>query len=117
MGSSVTPRYFIFVSYSDIAVVISTINKRFTFKKLCLEVLSDEKGCIQWLIRRSLLRDTPNCPKCFALCNFVLSVEWRAYRRITSIGMIHKTVNHSVNFVNPSTGTHTQSIESTWAQV
>ena len=47
----------------------------------------------------------------------VLSDEWRSYRRITSIGMIHKTVNHSVNFVDPSTGTHTQSFESTWDQV
>ena len=47
----------------------------------------------------------------------VLSDEWRAYRRITSIGMIHKTVNHSVNFVDPSSGTNTQSIESTLAQV
>ncbi len=32
------------------AVVIPTINKMFTFKIFCLEVLSDEKGCIQRLI-------------------------------------------------------------------
>ncbi len=46
----------------------------------------------------------------------VISDEWRAYRRIPSLGMQHQRVNHSLNFVDPSTGAHTQSIESTWSQ-
>ncbi len=48
----------------------------------------------------------------------VLSDQWRAYSQIsTSLGMPHQTVNHSLHFVDPATGIHTQGIESTWSQV
>ena len=47
----------------------------------------------------------------------VISDEWRSYSRIPTLGMSHQTVNHSINFVDPTTGAHTQTIESTWSQV
>ncbi|KAG7173716.1 hypothetical protein Hamer_G018006 [Homarus americanus] len=42
------------------------------------------------------------------------SDEWRAYRNIQGLGYTHRTVNHSVNFVDVNTGVHAQTIESYW---
>ena len=42
----------------------------------------------------------------------IMSDEWAAYRDIGRIpGYSHETVNHSQNFINPTSGAHTQSIE------
>ena len=41
----------------------------------------------------------------------VMSDEWRAYQQITMLGMSYQKVNHSINFINPSSGAHTQLIE------
>lgn len=47
------------------------------------------------------------------------SDDWRAYSRVASLPTVatHGVVNHSLHFVDPSTGVHTQNIESYWGRV
>ena len=44
----------------------------------------------------------------------VMSAKWKAYDCLQDNGYQHLTVNHSLNFVDPDTGGHTQGIENTW---
>jgi len=39
---------------------------------------------------------------------------WKGYINLNDHGYIHKTVNHSQEFVDSETGAHTQNIESSW---
>ena len=47
------------------------------------------------------------------------SDEWAAYRQVSGLPTVasHNTVNHSLNLVDPGTGTHTQNVESYWNRV
>ena len=49
----------------------------------------------------------------------IVSDLWRAYGGVAALpqNYTHLTVNHSVNFVDPVTGAHTQMIEGHWSQV
>ena len=49
----------------------------------------------------------------------IWSDEWAAYRRVQQLAPVamHATVNHSIEFVDPNTGVHTQNIESYWNRV
>ena len=44
--------------------------------------------------------------------------QWAAYNQVSSLSNVgsHSTVNHSVTFVDPTTHTHIQNIESYWAR-
>ncbi|XP_041837970.1 uncharacterized protein LOC121637767 [Melanotaenia boesemani] len=44
----------------------------------------------------------------------IISDQWRAYRTLTALGYNHHTVNHSMFYVDPNTGAHTQHIERAW---
>ena len=49
----------------------------------------------------------------------VWSDEWSAYNRVSSLPNVnnHGVVNHSFEFINPTTGVHTQNVESYWNRV
>jgi transposase-like protein len=46
----------------------------------------------------------------------VISDRWQAYNTIATVGQgyVHRTVNHSLHFVDPNTGANTQRIERSW---
>ena len=46
----------------------------------------------------------------------VVSDKWSGYNRLGDREYKHETVNHSRNFVDPVTGSHTQAIERVWKE-
>jgi len=43
------------------------------------------------------------------------SDQWAAYNNLQNLRYIHQTVNHSVHYVDPVTGVHTNNIEARWS--
>ena len=49
----------------------------------------------------------------------VHSNQWAAYNHVQQLPSVtsHSTVNHSLHFIDPGTGIHTQNVESYWNRV
>ena len=47
----------------------------------------------------------------------VISDCWKAYDHLGAVGFQHLTVNHSLHFVDPDSGAHTNNIEGLWWQI
>jgi len=80
-------------------------NIRNGYKNLFLRTIKD-RNCtnIDEIVKRYVKPGTTIYTDC-----------WKGYNNLKNIGYIHKTVNHSKNFVDPITKAHTQTIEGTWS--
>ena len=47
----------------------------------------------------------------------IWSDKWRAYNNLSRLGFEHKTVNHTYNFVDPTTKANTQRMECMWGHL
>lgn len=47
----------------------------------------------------------------------IISVKFSPKFSLNNLGYIHVMVNHSENFIDPFTGSHTNTIEEVWSQV
>ena len=92
---------------------------------LCINAKTDD---VSWLfcIKDFLLWRKRMLKRCFLLSktkckrkqlNFIHSDQWKAYSKLPDHGYVHETVNHSVNFIDPTSGAHTQTIECLWRHV
>jgi len=73
-------------------------------------------GYMQLVARRNVATLLPIIQQHIHPGTVVHSDELVAYSRISSAGYTHSSVNHSLHFVDPIIGTHTQHIESYWSR-
>ncbi|VVC43608.1 ISXO2-like transposase domain [Cinara cedri] len=78
------------------------VNKNVFFK-----VENRDRNTLLSIILNEAKRDTTR----------IHSDKWRTYSTLNEHRFIHKTVNHSENFIDPITGAETQTIETLWRHV
>lgn len=72
------------------------------------------------VLRRNETTLRPIIQQNIAPGSIIVSDEWLAYKNISNwnnFNYIHRTVNHSQNFVNPIDGANTQRIETYWGKI
>ena len=91
-------------------------------------MLSASKTCTRYLIINTNKIDYKNAhygcsvameERHVAPGTIIHSDEWAAYNQVQRLSNVssHGIVNHSINFVEPTTGVHTQNVESYWNRV
>jgi hypothetical protein len=86
------------------AWVIGAVERTSERRFFCQVVESRDAVTINAFIERRMLPGT-----------LLYTDRWRGYSDISSLGIQHSTVNHSLFFKDPITGVHTNTIEGTWA--
>ena len=77
------------------------------------------RGYMEIVAQRNAATLLPIIQQHVANGSTVWSDEWAAYNRVASLPNVdsHGVVNHSIEFVNATTGVHTQNVESYWNRV
>lgn len=76
-----------------------------------------KKGMVRRVQHRNRLTLEPIIQAWIAPGSTIRSDEWGAYNNLANLGYVHETVNHSLFFTDPVTGTTTNHVESYWARI
>ena len=76
-----------------------------------------KRGVIEYVEYRDADTLTELIRKYVAPGTTVYTDQWRGYSRLRAAGYEHRTVNHSTNFVDPTTGVCTNSVEAYWSRL
>lgn len=83
--------------------IFGGVERENTEKVFFIKVADRSKETLQKLIIENIEKGSIVC-----------SDMWRAYIGLDDLGYEHNVVNHSQNFKDPTTGTHTNTIEGCW---
>jgi len=87
------------------------VQKHWFFGGYCVE---QKRGFLIPVSKRDKATLVPLIEKHIAPGSIIESDQWLAYRDLSTMGWVHRDVNHSTNFVDPETGANTQGVESFW---
>jgi len=85
--------------------------QQWVFGGICRETKECFIVCVPDRSEKTLL---PLIQKFIRPGSIIFSDSWRSYNKIQQLGYQHNKVNHKYNFVDPSTGVHTQNVERMW---
>lgn len=76
-----------------------------------------KRGIAERVHRRDAATLLPIIQRCVAPGTTIWSDQWAAYSGLQNLGYFHQTVNHSIHFVDPITGCHTNNVEAFWGRI
>jgi len=76
-----------------------------------------KRGVVEYVEFRDAETLTELVRKYVAPGTTVFTDQWRGYCRLRAAGYDHQTVNHSQNFVDPTTGVCTNAVEAYWGRL